>query len=60
MVRTRTITMLSVATAGPALGQTGGQGVNLDGGGWTVVTPAGAPDLHPAGATAPNTGPVYR
>jgi predicted lipoprotein with Yx(FWY)xxD motif len=42
-----------------AAGQTNGQGINLDGGLWTVVQPSGAPDPHPAGATQPNTGTGY-
>ena len=44
-----------------APGQTNGQGKVLDGGLWTVVSPAGAPDATPAGA-APHTpapGPIY-
>jgi predicted lipoprotein with Yx(FWY)xxD motif len=38
-----------------APGQTNGQGVNLNGGVWTVVSPSGAPDANPTpvgGATA--------
>ncbi len=43
-----------------APGQTNGQGKVLDGGLWTVVSPAGAPEAHPAGtATSPSTGPSY-
>jgi len=44
-----------------APGQTNGQGVVLNGGLWTVVSPAGAPlpDARPAGATAPPAGPTY-
>jgi predicted lipoprotein with Yx(FWY)xxD motif len=43
-----------------AAGQTNGQGVVLDGGLWTVVSPTGAPDPHPAGATTQATsGPSY-
>ena len=43
-----------------APGQTNGQGVVLDGGLWTVVSPAGAPDASPAGATSQaTTGPSY-
>ncbi|HEV7626309.1 MAG TPA: hypothetical protein VGO89_07420, partial [Streptomyces sp.] len=42
-----------------APGQTKGQGINLNGGVWTVVTPAGAPDTNPAGAPAPGSGPGY-
>jgi predicted lipoprotein with Yx(FWY)xxD motif len=33
-----------------AAGQTNGQGLTLNGGLWTVVSPAGAPEQHPAGA----------
>jgi predicted lipoprotein with Yx(FWY)xxD motif len=36
-----------------APGQTNGQGLTLNGGLWTVVSPAGAPQQHPAGATSP-------
>ena len=43
-----------------AAGQTNGQGVVLDGGLWTVVSPAGAPEASPAGATSQaTTGPSY-
>lgn len=44
-----------------APGQTNGQGVNLNGGLWTVVSPSGAPDADPtpAGATTPAPGPLY-
>jgi predicted lipoprotein with Yx(FWY)xxD motif len=46
-----------------APGQTNGQGVVLDGGLWTVVSPAGAPEASPAGATSQATtgptGPSY-
>jgi predicted lipoprotein with Yx(FWY)xxD motif len=42
-----------------APGQTKGQGINLNGGLWTVVSPAGAPDASPAGAASPGSGPVY-
>jgi predicted lipoprotein with Yx(FWY)xxD motif len=42
-----------------AAGQTHGQGITLNGGLWTVVSPAGRPEPHPAGATAPAGGPVY-
>jgi predicted lipoprotein with Yx(FWY)xxD motif len=43
-----------------AAGQTNGQGVVLDGGLWTVVSPAGAPEPSPAGATSQaTTGPSY-
>jgi predicted lipoprotein with Yx(FWY)xxD motif len=35
-----------------APGQTNGQGKVLDGGLWTVVSPAGAPEANPAGATS--------
>ena len=43
-----------------APGQTNGQGKVLDGGLWTVVSPAGGPEANPAGA-APGTtnGPSY-
>jgi predicted lipoprotein with Yx(FWY)xxD motif len=42
-------------------GQTNGQGVNLNGGLWTVVSPSGAPDANPtpAGGTTPAPGPRY-
>jgi predicted lipoprotein with Yx(FWY)xxD motif len=42
-----------------AAGQTGGQGLRLNGGLWTVVSPAGRPEAHPAGASSPAGGPVY-
>jgi predicted lipoprotein with Yx(FWY)xxD motif len=42
-----------------APGQTSGQGINLNGGVWTVVSPSGMPDTHPAGAPSPNSGPAY-
>jgi predicted lipoprotein with Yx(FWY)xxD motif len=43
-----------------APGQTNGQGVVLDGGLWTVVSPAGAPEASAAGATSQaTTGPSY-
>jgi predicted lipoprotein with Yx(FWY)xxD motif len=45
-----------------APGQTNGQGITLNGGLWTVVSPAGAPlaNPHPAGATTPPpAGPSY-
>ena len=44
-----------------APGQTNGQGVNLNGGVWTVVSPSGAPDANPtpAGGATPATGPRY-
>jgi predicted lipoprotein with Yx(FWY)xxD motif len=45
-----------------APGQTNGQGVVLNGGLWTVVSPAGSPlpDAHPAGgSSAPAGGPIY-
>jgi predicted lipoprotein with Yx(FWY)xxD motif len=35
-----------------AAGQTNGQGINLNGGVWTVVSPAGTPEAHPAGASS--------
>jgi predicted lipoprotein with Yx(FWY)xxD motif len=35
-----------------AAGQTNGQGINLNGGVWTVVSPAGMPEAHPAGASS--------
>jgi predicted lipoprotein with Yx(FWY)xxD motif len=41
-----------------AAGQTNGQGITLNGGLWTVVSPAGAPDAHPTGAAA-TSGPTY-
>jgi predicted lipoprotein with Yx(FWY)xxD motif len=45
-----------------APGQTNGQGVVLNGGLWTVVSPAGAPVTTPrpaGGTTAPPAGPTY-
>jgi predicted lipoprotein with Yx(FWY)xxD motif len=41
-----------------APGQTNGQGINLNGGVWTVVSPAGAPltNASPAGGAAQNPG----
>jgi predicted lipoprotein with Yx(FWY)xxD motif len=42
-----------------APGQTNGQGINLNGGLWTVVSPSGAPDANPAGATTQPPGPTY-
>jgi predicted lipoprotein with Yx(FWY)xxD motif len=44
-----------------APGQTNGQGVVLNGGLWTVVSPAGAPlpDARATGATTPPAGPSY-
>jgi predicted lipoprotein with Yx(FWY)xxD motif len=43
-----------------APGQTNGQGKVLDGGLWTVVSPAGAPDANPAAATSQGPGgPSY-
>lgn len=45
-----------------APGQTNGQGITLDGGLWTVVSPAGAPEAHPSQAGAPtptSTGSSY-
>jgi predicted lipoprotein with Yx(FWY)xxD motif len=39
-----------------AAGQTNGQGITLNGGLWTVVSPSGAPDAHPAGAATPAPG----
>jgi len=43
-----------------AAGQTNGQGKVLDGGLWTVVSPTGAPDANPAGATSQSpAGPSY-
>ncbi|HEY6748580.1 MAG TPA: hypothetical protein VI357_23030 [Mycobacteriales bacterium] len=45
-----------------APGQTNGQRIVLDGGLWTVVSPAGAPlpDARPAGGgSAPGGGPIY-
>ena len=43
-----------------AAGQTKGQGLTAFGGLWTVVSPAGAPEAHPAGATTQATGgPSY-
>ena len=35
-----------------AAGQTNGQGITLNGGKWTVVSPAGAPEASPAGAAS--------
>jgi predicted lipoprotein with Yx(FWY)xxD motif len=46
-------------TGDSAAGQTNGQGINLNGGVWTVVSPAGAPDSNPSGAGAQSTGPSY-
>lgn len=40
-----------------AAGQTNGQGLTLNGGLWTVVSPSGAPDKNPAGAAT--TAPGY-
>lgn len=44
-----------------AAGQTNGQGINLNGGVWTVVSPSGAPEANPtpAGGTTPAPEPVY-
>ena len=43
-----------------APGQTNGQGKVLDGGLWTVVSPAGAPDANPVGAASQGpAGPSY-
>jgi predicted lipoprotein with Yx(FWY)xxD motif len=43
-----------------APGQTNGQGTVAFGGLWTVVSPAGAPEASPAGATSQaTTGPIY-
>ena len=43
-----------------APGQTNGQGKVLDGGLWTVVSPAGASEANPAGAAPQTTaGPSY-
>jgi predicted lipoprotein with Yx(FWY)xxD motif len=43
-----------------APGQTNGQGKVAFGGVWTVVSPAGAPEANPAGATSQaTTGPSY-
>jgi predicted lipoprotein with Yx(FWY)xxD motif len=42
-----------------AAGQTHGQGINLNGGVWTVVSPAGSPQASPAGATTSAPGPAY-
>lgn len=42
-----------------APGQTKGQGINLNGGVWTVVLPSGAPDPNPAGATTQPASPTY-
>jgi predicted lipoprotein with Yx(FWY)xxD motif len=46
-------------TGDSAAGQTNGQGINLNGGVWTVVLPTGAPDTSPSGAGAQTTGPSY-
>jgi predicted lipoprotein with Yx(FWY)xxD motif len=40
-------------------GQTNGQGINLNGGVWTVVSPAGAPQTNPTGASSPAPGLSY-
>lgn len=43
-------------------GQTNGQGITLNGGLWTVVSPAGAPVTNPTGgggSTPPPAGPTY-
>jgi predicted lipoprotein with Yx(FWY)xxD motif len=40
-------------------GQTHGQGLTLNGGLWTVVSPAGTPETKPAGAASSANGPVY-
>jgi predicted lipoprotein with Yx(FWY)xxD motif len=42
-------------------GQTKGQGLNLNGGVWTVVSPSGAPDANatPAGGATPAPGAGY-
>lgn len=40
-------------------GQTNGQGINLNGGVWTVVSPAGAPQTNPAAAGSQTTGLSY-
>jgi predicted lipoprotein with Yx(FWY)xxD motif len=42
-----------------APGQTKGQGITLNGGLWTVVSPSGAPDVHPAGAATSPLPPGY-
>jgi predicted lipoprotein with Yx(FWY)xxD motif len=44
-----------------APGQTNGQGINLNGGVWTVVSPSGAPDANPtpASGATPAPGPGY-
>ena len=42
-----------------AAGQTNGQGITLNGGLWTVVSPAGAPEAHPAGAATTASVPTY-
>jgi predicted lipoprotein with Yx(FWY)xxD motif len=44
-----------------APGKTNGQGVNLNGGLWTVVSPSGAPDANPTpvGGTTSAPGPGY-
>jgi predicted lipoprotein with Yx(FWY)xxD motif len=41
---------LYIFSGDSAAGQTNGQGLTLNGGLWTVVSPAGAPEQHPAGA----------
>lgn len=40
-------------------GQTNGQGINLNGGVWTVVSPSGAPVSGSAGASTQPSGPTY-
>jgi predicted lipoprotein with Yx(FWY)xxD motif len=40
-------------------GQTKGQGITLNGGLWTVVSPSGSPDTKPAGAATPASGGGY-
>jgi peptide/nickel transport system substrate-binding protein len=40
-------------------GQTKGQGITLNGGLWTVVSPSGSPDTKPAGAATPVSGGGY-
>jgi predicted lipoprotein with Yx(FWY)xxD motif len=40
-----------------APGQTNGQGITLDGGLWTVASPAGAPVTHPSPARGSTQGP---
>jgi predicted lipoprotein with Yx(FWY)xxD motif len=44
-----------------APGQTKGQGITLNGGLWTVVSPSGTPDANPtpAGGARPAPGPGY-